>query len=174
MKTATKQIVEALPVIEKYLQSSENTLLTEQALSELNEVEQVFLRLAWFFENPKEENFNLESFYKRLDNEWLELALEVVYVFFRQDTFLIQKPTHSIITDGDYYFNQTRFAKFLSENGLNYGRSKLGVYIKRGKAPKADITLSGTNYWERSTCERYLQNELEKQGGSHHGKVKYL
>lgn len=162
MKVATKQIVESLPVIEKYLKSNENTILTDQALSELNEVEQVFLRLAWFFENPNKENFNLESIYKHLDNEWLELSLEVVYTFFHKDTFLVQKPTHSIITDGEYYLNQSRFADFLKENGLPYDRAKLNIYIKRGKAPKPDITISGTKYWERLTCEQYLREELSR------------
>ncbi|WP_337969853.1 hypothetical protein [Virgibacillus salexigens] len=163
MKSATKRILNSFPVLEKHLPSNESAILSDQILSNLSEVEQVFLRLIWFFENPNKENFNLESFYKHLDNEWLELALESVHMFFVDDTYLIQNPTHSIITDGDYYMNQSRFAEFLSENGLNYDRSKLGVYIKRGKAPKADITISGTNYWERSTCERFLEEQKNKK-----------
>lgn len=162
MKTATKSITEKLPVLEKYLNSNESTLLSDQVLSDLTEVEQVFLRLAWFFENPEKENFNLESIYKKLDNDWLEFSLEMIHLFFLKDTYLIQEPTHSIITEGDYYLNQSRFAAFLSENGLNYDKAKLSMYIKRGIVPKADITISGTKYWERLTCERFLEAQLPK------------
>jgi hypothetical protein len=56
IKTATKSIIEKLPVLEKYSNSNESTLLSDQVLSDLTEVEQVFLRLAWFFENPEKEN----------------------------------------------------------------------------------------------------------------------
>jgi hypothetical protein len=48
----------------------------------------------------------------------------MIHLFFLKDTYLIQEPTHSIITEGDYYLNQIRFAAFLSENGLNYDKAK--------------------------------------------------
>jgi len=162
MKSATKRIIEEFPVLEQYLDSNESVLLSDQVLAKLTDVEQVFLRLAWFFENPKKENFNLESFYKYLEDEWLELGLELVHQFFKKDSYLIKYPTHSIITDGDYYMNQSRFAEFLSENGLNYDKAKLSVYISRGKAPKHDIVISGTKLWERLTCERFLEEQLMK------------
>jgi len=164
MKAATKKIMEELPVLEQYLNSNESTLLSDQVLSQLTNVEQVFLRLAWFFENPNKENFNLESFYKHLEDDWLEFGLELIHLFFRNDTYLIKEPTHSIITDGDYYMNQSRFAEFLSEHGLNYDKAKLSVYISRGKAPKADIIISGTKYWERPTCERFLKEQIQSKG----------
>lgn len=163
MKIATERIIEKFPMLEEELSSNENVLLSNHALEKLSEVEQVFLRLACFFEKPNEGNFNLESLYKHLNNEWLEFALEVIHTFFHKDTYLIQDPTHSIITDGDYYMNQSRFADFLKENGLNYDRSKLNIYIKRGKAPKADITIGGTKYWERSTCEKFLEEQLHRE-----------
>jgi hypothetical protein len=34
--------------------------------------------------------------YKHLDNDWLELALELVVEFFYDDTYLIQKPNLSL------------------------------------------------------------------------------
>ena len=86
----------------------------------------------------------------------------MIHLFFLKDTYLIQEPTDSIIMAGDYYLKQGRFAAFLSESGLNYDKAKLSMYIKRGIAPKADITISGTKYWERLTCERFLEAQLLK------------
>jgi len=156
-KIATDKIIEKFPALEKELYEVEG-----ESTSELSDVEQVFLDLALFFENPKEANFNLASLYKHLDNDWLEFALKTIHTFFHKDTFLIQDPTHSIITEGDYYMNQTRFAEFLNENGLNYDNAKLSVYISRGVVPEADITISGTKYWERTTCERFLEEQVQK------------
>lgn len=161
-KIATDKIIEKFPLVEKELIARDEESSTEHTSSELTEVEQVFLDLALFFENPKEENFNLACLYKHLDNDWLEFALEAIHTFFHKDTFLIQDPTHSIITDGDFYLNQARFAEFLTENGLNYDNAKLSMYIKRGIVPEADITISGTKYWERSTSEKFLEEQLKK------------
>jgi hypothetical protein len=36
------------------------------------------------------------------------------------------------------------------------------MYIKRGIVPKADITISGTKYWERLTCGNFLEEQLRK------------
>lgn len=166
MKQSTKFIIDNLPMLEDHLMKNQSVILSEKALSSLNQIESVFLRLAWFFENPNEQNFNLETLYKELDNEWLEMALKAIYVFFREDTYLINEPTHSIITEGDYYMNQSRFAEFLQENGLNYDKSKLNVYLNRGIIPKSDITVSGTPYWERRTCERFLEKQLAKGANS--------
>lgn len=163
MKNATAMIVERFPGLEKELKTNASSILIDQTLNELSDVEQVFLKLAWFFEEPDNENFNLESIYKHLQDQWLEFALEVIYVFFRQDTYLLQDPSHLIIRDGDYYMNQSRFAEFLNENGLKYDRAKLKVYIDRGKVPKPDIIISGTMYWERSTCEKFLHEQKKEQ-----------
>ncbi|MBP2080127.1 hypothetical protein [Oceanobacillus polygoni] len=163
MKQATVKITEQFPILEQALHANQSTLLTEETLSKLSDVEQVFLRLAWFFENPGSENFNLESLYKFLDNEWLEFALEVIHIFFYKDTYLIRNPQHSLVTDGNYYMNQSRFAEFLQENGLKYDKAKLSVYITRGIVPKADITISGTKYWEQSTCEKFLKEQQQSE-----------
>jgi hypothetical protein len=163
MKIATEMIIDEFPMLESELNAYENVLLSNQALEILSEVEQVFLRLAWFFENPDKESFNLDSLYSQLDNDWLEFALEVIYTFFQKDTYLIQNPTSTIITGDDHYLNQSSFANFLKENGLNYDRSKLNVYLSREKTPKPDITISGTKYWKQSTCEAFLKDELQKE-----------
>lgn len=65
--------------------------------------------------------------------------------FFHVDTYLIQRPTHSILRETpDDYFNQKQFADFLSEHGLNFDKRKLNVYYSRGKISKADVKLAGT------------------------------
>lgn len=161
--TASKKIIESFPILEEHVPSNESVILSDQILSKLNEVEQVFLRLIWFFENPEKENFNIEVLYKHLDNEWLEFALECIHTFFLQDTYLIKQPNHSIITDGDCYLTQSRFADYLSENGLKYDRSKLNMYVKRGIAPKADVIIGATNFWHVKTCEAFLKKQLAKQ-----------
>lgn len=163
MKRSTKRIIEKFPNFKGKLKAYENILLMEEAMKGLTEVDAVFLKLAWFFEAPEQESFNIGLLYHHLDNEWLEFALELMSQFFREDTYLIQKPTHSILRENqDDYFNQKQFADFLSENGLNYDKRKLNVYYSRGKIPKADLELAGTPYWTKSTVEEYCLQEKSR------------
>jgi hypothetical protein len=163
LKKATKRIIETFPNFEGNLKAYENILLVEEAMKGLNQVEATFFKLACFFEEPEHENFNIGLLYQHLDNDWLELALELITQFFKEDTYLIQHPTFSIIREGkDYFFNQKQFADFLSESGLNYDKRKLNVYYSRGKIPKADIELAGTPYWSKSTVEDFCEQEKEK------------
>ena len=107
---------------------------------------------------PEYESFNIRWLYEYLDDGWLEFALELMVQFFQEDTYLIQKPTLSILREsGENYFNQKQFADFLSENGLHYDKRKLNVYYSRGKLPKADIELAGTPYWSKYTVEGFLR-----------------
>ncbi|UOR11013.1 hypothetical protein [Halobacillus amylolyticus] len=129
-------------------------------------MEQTFLKLAWFFENPEKENFNLECLYKHLENEWLEVALEVVNTFFRKDTFLIKNPTTYFVTEKDIYLNQSQFADFLTEHDVPFTRHKLNSYLSRGVFPNPDMVAAGTKYWHQQTCEQYL-GTLDKQSSSH-------
>ncbi|MBT2695913.1 hypothetical protein J7E79_00425 [Bacillus sp. ISL-40] len=86
-----------------------------------------------FFEAPEYESFNIGLLYHHLENEWLEFALELMTQFFQEDTYLIQKPTFSILRETpDHYFNQKQFADFLSVHGLHYDKRKLNVYYSRG------------------------------------------
>ncbi|MBT2728826.1 hypothetical protein J7E63_18070 [Bacillus sp. ISL-75] len=160
MKRSTKRIIEKFPNFKGKLKAYENILTVEEAMQGLTEVEAVFLRLAWFFEAPEYESFNIGLLYHHLDNEWLEFALELMTQFFQEDTYLIQKPTFSILRETpDHYFNQKQFADFLSEHGLNYDKRKLNVYYSRGKLPKADVELAGTPYWSKSTVEMFCEQE---------------
>ncbi|MCQ6282931.1 hypothetical protein [Bacillus sp. EB600] len=61
--------------------------------------------------------------YESLDDKWLEFALELMVHFLWEDTYLIQKPTFSILREPrGNYLNQKQFADFLSENGLHYDK----------------------------------------------------
>jgi hypothetical protein len=163
VKKSTKRILEYFPSFKDKLNAYETSLLAEEAMKGLNDVEVVLLKLAWFFEAPKSESFNMELLYHHLDDDFLELALEVITKFFREDTFLIKQPTLSFIRKGnDDYFNQKEFASFLAEQGLNYDKRKLNVYYSRGKVPRADVELSGTPYWSRSTVEVFCDQEKNR------------
>lgn len=162
MKKTTKKIVESFPMLESKLHAYENSFLREEALESLSEVERAFLKLAWFFEQPKHESFDLRILYQHLDDQRLELALGLIVGFFREDTFLITQPSFLLIREGDEYLNQIQFADYLREQGLKYDRSKLNVYYKRGKIPKADVELSGTPYWSKKTVERYCEQEKKR------------
>ena len=163
MKKSTKRIIETFPYFEDKLTNYKNNLLVEEAVKGLNEVEATFLTLVCFFEEPEHENFNIGLLYQHLDNDWLELALELITQFFKEDTYFIEQPTLSIIREGKgHFFNQKQFADFLSESGLNYDKRKLNVYYSRGKMPKVDIKLAGTPYWNKSTVEKFCEQEKER------------
>jgi hypothetical protein len=60
MKRSTKRIIETFPKFKWKLKAYENILLVEEALNGLTKIEAVFLRLAWFFEEPEHESFNMD------------------------------------------------------------------------------------------------------------------
>ena len=91
MKKSTKRIVENFPGLEGKLKAYENILLVEEAMKGLSDVEATFLKFAWFFEESEHENFNIGLLYQHLDNDWLELALELITQLFRENTYLIQQ-----------------------------------------------------------------------------------
>ena len=81
------------------------------------------------------------------------MALELITLYFREDTYLIKKPSFSIVKDNDSnHLNQSQFAEFLTGNGLKYDRAKVKNYYDREIIPTADVIVSGTKYWMRSTA----------------------
>lgn len=158
MKAATNEILAYFPGLEKHLNDNENVLLSDNTLSALTDVEAVFLKLIWFFENPDDQNFNLEILYKSLSDEWLEFAVEMIDLFFKKDTYLIRNPTTSFVSDNKEYLNQKEFADFLVSNGIPFTRQKVNIYLKRGKMPHPDLTISGVKFWFVSTCLKYLED----------------
>ncbi|WP_121614131.1 hypothetical protein [Mesobacillus foraminis] len=162
MKRTTLRIVEKFPHLERIIALKENGMLDKKHFQSLPLVDQTFLRLACFFENPETENFNLTLLYKGLDNDWLEWALELIALYFREDTYLIQNPSISIIREGSEYYNQSHFAEYLNACGLNYTRQKVKNYYSRGKIPNADLVIDGTAYWSQSTVEKFGEQERKR------------
>ena len=161
MKKSTQIILNYFPMLEKHITYSGSAVLRDRVLTDLDEQQKTFLCLMWFFENPNEESFNLESIYKNLDDEWLSLALESIILFFSKDTYLIKNPTFSFVTEKSEFFNQTEFVRFLDENkhlhGRNFSRPMLNTYLKRGDIPSPDLVVGNSKFWERETCEKYVE-----------------
>lgn len=161
MKKSTKRIIATFPHFKGELRSYEDITIVEEEMKGLNPVEMTFFKLACFFEAPEQRNFDIGLLYQHLDNDWLELALELITAYFKEDTHLIQQPTISIIRE-DHFFNQKQFADYLTKNGLNYDKRKLNVYYSRGKVPKADLELAGIPYWNKSTVEGFCLQEKNR------------
>ncbi|MCM3413206.1 hypothetical protein [Metabacillus litoralis] len=163
MKKSTQRILENFPAFKGKLKAYKNIGLVEEAMEGLNPVEATFLKLAWYFEEPEHEHFNIGFLYQHLDDDWLELALEVIAQFFREDTFLIKKPALSFVRKGSNgFFSQKQFADYLTENGLKYDKRKLNVYYHRGKIPEPDLELGGTTYWSKTSVETFCEQEKSR------------
>ncbi|MDR0140156.1 hypothetical protein RFW18_20545 [Metabacillus idriensis] len=160
MKQSTGRILDTFPVIKGKMNAYENSLSAEEAMEGLNPVEATFLRLAWYFEDPEHQSFDIGLLYRQLDNDMLELALELMALFFKEDTFLIKKPGLSFVRKGSNdFFSQKQFADYLKENGLNFDKSKLNVYYRRGKIPEPELDLAGRVYWSKTLVERFCEKE---------------
>lgn len=100
MKQTTTKIIQHFPALKHHLNvthtSIEGTMIVDP--SDMNTIEKTFLELALFFENPTTQGFDIKKLYDNLDNEWLELALELIHLFFAKDTYLINKKNHSYTT----------------------------------------------------------------------------
>lgn len=159
MKKATKRIIEKFPGLEESIQVSDSG----EVILALDSVEETFLKLAWFFEAPEQEEFDIASLYQNLDNDWLEFALELITFYFREDTYLIQKQSFAIVKENDQdYLNLSQFAVYLTEQGLKYDRAKVKNYYDRGKIPDPDLIVGNTKYWSKSTAEFYCRQEMER------------
>jgi hypothetical protein len=162
MKKTTRRIVEKFPQFEDKLNAYKNILLVEEALKGLDGVQSTFLKLAWFFEEPAHESFNIAHLYHHLDNDWLEFALELITEYFREDTYLIKQPSYSLVKDGSDYLSLSQFAAYLSKQGLRYDRQKLNLYFERGKVPQPDLVVGGIKYWSKKTVQIYENQEQNR------------
>lgn len=163
MKKATERVIESFPMLESKVTAYENVLLTEEAMAGLNEIEQTFLKLVWYFEDPTSQSFDIRNLYLHLSDEWLEFALELITDYFRKETYLINtKPTFSVIKEGDEYLGMSQFADYLTENGVKYTKQRINMAYKRGKMVEPDLVIGGMKYWSIETAEKYLkQKEME-------------
>lgn len=153
MKRSLKALLDRYPTVEKKLKG-ENSPSTN--------VEDVFYQMALFIEDPDTYSFNINLLYKFLENEDLSFALKIITTYFARDTDLI-KESENLFVNADEIanskmYNQTTFAKFLKEKGYNFSPNKVSVYHKRGKLPKADLTINGTPYWFEETVKLYVKS----------------
>lgn len=136
-------------------------------------VEEVFYQMALFISDPEKYSFNINLLYKYLENEDLTFALQTIITFFQKDTYLIQNNQNLFINAEELkntkLYNQTMFAKYLTNNGVNYSVNKFSTYYKRSiegknkKIPKPDLLINGTPYWYENTVQIFLENELQEK-----------
>src|SRR5699024_1891361 len=162
MKKSTKLIVEKFPYLKKHVNAHENVLARQQVLSEVESaLDETFIELIWFFEDPDKNNFDLQKVYKTLSDEWLLFALDVIHVFFKDDIYLIKESLESIIVSDDYV-DQAGASRQLIESGLEtYTQNKIETYIYRGTFPKEDLLISGKKFWRKSSIEDYAEKNKE-------------
>jgi hypothetical protein len=101
MKHSTQKMVIQFPHLEEKLQAWQEGKSKKSVVEGLGEIEYTFFKLACFFEDPKNHEFNLQWVFQNLQDERLELSLELMIEFFRKDTYLIQQPTFSLIREGE-------------------------------------------------------------------------
>src|SRR5699024_619438 len=93
-------------------------------------------------------------------DDWLSFALECINFFFSEDTYLLKEKKFSIITEDSTFYNRSDFANFLLEHydkhGINFSRQMINTYLKRGRIPEPDIVIGKTKYWQKETCNQYL------------------
>lgn len=160
MKKSLEHLLKKYPSVKKKI-NGEDIPLTN--------VEDVFYQLALFIKDPDTYSFNINLFYKYLDNEDLKIAIQTIIHFFQKDTYLIQGKKDIFINSEDIenekLYNQSNFAKYLQEeHGLKFSQSKIATYYNRGSFIKADLIINGTPYWYKSTVELYARErkEIEK------------
>jgi len=161
MKHATKKVLDFFPILTEKVPNYDSVLLEETTLNELNDTEQVFLKLIWFFEKPTQNNFNLYDLLQYIDKDWLPFALECIVTFFYKDNYFENNRNFSIITNDTEYLNQANFTKYLNEHKdaheKKFSRAMLNTYLNRGIIPEPDLEIAGTKYWLKETCEKYLK-----------------
>jgi hypothetical protein len=164
MKKATSLIIEKMPYLEKHVQADHNMLVRQHALDALDdEIERTFLQLIWFFEEPKINDFDLKNLYRHLENDWLVFALDVIDFYFKEDTYLIQESSDSVLVSDDY-LDQSAASRYLEAKGLHFPQGKIATYILRGTFPKEDLIISGKKFWRKNTMDNYaIQIQKDKE-----------
>lgn len=81
-----------------HFQNDKGELISKKELN-LNSTESVFFDLCLFLKSPNTQHFDFHKVYENLRGEWIEIALEALELFSREDTFIINKPNYDIITE---------------------------------------------------------------------------
>ena len=81
-----------------HFQNDKGDLISKKDLN-LNSTESVFYDLCLFLKSPNTQHFDFRKVYENLRDEWVEITLEALELFSREDTFIINKPNYDIITE---------------------------------------------------------------------------
>lgn len=157
MKKSIEKIYTKFPMLSAHLNDSDTI-----AKKELAKEEYVFLKMIKFF-NETEESFDVALLKENLERDWLAFALDVLNTYFKEDTYLMPEDQSMTIYEHDPLLNQTAFAQFLSDNGLNFDRRKFSTYRGRGLMPYPDVTIAGIPYWKTSTAKDYLNDKTDNE-----------
>lgn len=170
MNKSLKQIFNNYPNVEKKFNGDDVPL---------TKIESVFYQLSLFVSEPDKYSFDINLFYEYLRDEDLLLGLRFILDFFQKDTYLIKNKRDAFINigniEGEKIYSQSTFAEYLEQKGLNYTKTKIGIYhrrekqrIKEGKKPNgiiplADFEIDGTPYWYESTVDWFARELLKDE-----------
>lgn len=153
MKNATQEILVKYPNLAPYV--NENDLPSDW--TSLNKHEQALAALVRFFEY--EEAFELNRIFEEVDPDWIPFALERLWTYLHEDTYLTKTQKPLIIKNSSELLNQQNFAELMNEHGYNMDVKKIHMYRKRGKLPKETALIGGKPYWIKEDVLRYIKNE---------------
>jgi len=163
VKIATQKIIERLPMLKDKIPNYDSVLLEERTLAELDKTKQTFLKMIWFFEEPRKNDFNIGDIQTNVDPSWVSFALECIMTYFQKDTYLTEEPDFSLITDETEYLSPSECAQHFTQNGLDFSRQKFNVYVQRGNIPEPDLIIGDRKFWLKETCDAYLESNVNKQ-----------
>ncbi|WP_394189457.1 hypothetical protein [Paenisporosarcina quisquiliarum] len=155
MKNATKEILTHYPKLACYIEKKE----IPKDWTPLNENEQAFASLARLFEY--EETFDLNRLFKEIDSDWISFALERIWTYYHEDTYLAKTQKPLIIKNPSDLLSQQNFAELMNEYGYTMDVKKIHMYRKRGKLPKETAIIGGKPYWVKEDVQNYIQNERQ-------------
>lgn len=159
MKKATLEILDKFPYLKKHVHAHENMLARQQVIHSLeNDIDETFIELIWFFQNPEKNDFDLKRLYKTLSGDWLLFALEVIHLFFKDDLYLINGSLDSVIFSDDYVDQAGASRHLISEGFESYTQNKIATYIYRGVFPKPDLIVANKKFWKKTTISNYANH----------------
>lgn len=141
---------------------------------QLTNVEDIIMQLAMFIRQPDKYSLNVGLFYKTLEGEDLTKALSALVYFFQSDTYLIKDKESFIFPnmDKEKMYNQTNFARYLKDEGLNWTQGKIAMYLIRDNFPAPQTNVNGKPYWYESTVKMFAEEEKIKQAQKNKKKKK--
>lgn len=158
-----KKIYERFPHIQNKIETNDHQIV-------LTNQDMVFYQMVQFFKAPKQIPFNLNMIYDHLRDQELLFAIEVIILFFQQDTTLVWAVDQTYYDQHllrDQFVGQYKFSKMVEESieGMKFKPSMIHTYWRRktDRIPNADLIIDGTPYWKRSTVACFIEKEKERR-----------